>query len=99
MRDLTVFVLGALAGAVATALYTPVTGAELRARIRIQLQKRGILEPDKIDEASTPLSSRSPFTLLALWPFLLSPNPQATNSLFHSFSHTAISLHLPSMTK
>jgi gas vesicle protein len=50
MRDLTVFVLGALAGAVATALYTPVTGAELRARIRIQLQKRGILEPDKIDE-------------------------------------------------
>lgn len=50
MRDLTVFVLGAIVGAVATALYTPVTGAELRARIRVQLQKRGILEADRLDE-------------------------------------------------
>ncbi|MDE6311342.1 MAG: YtxH domain-containing protein [Muribaculaceae bacterium] len=50
MRELTIFVLGAVTGAVATALYTPVSGPELRARIRVQLQKRGIIEADKIDE-------------------------------------------------
>ncbi len=50
MRELTLFLLGAVAGAVATALYTPVSGPELRARIRVQLQKRGIIEADKIDE-------------------------------------------------
>lgn len=50
MKELTIFILGALTGAVATALYTPVTGPELRARIRVQLQKRGILEPDRLDE-------------------------------------------------
>ncbi len=50
MRELTLFLLGAVAGAVATALYTPVSGPELRARIRVQLQKRGIIDADKIDE-------------------------------------------------
>ncbi len=50
MRELSIFLLGAIAGAVATALYTPVSGPELRARIRVQLQKRGILEADRLDE-------------------------------------------------
>lgn len=50
MKGLALFLVGAVAGAVATALYTPVTGAELRARIRVQLQKRGIIAADEIDE-------------------------------------------------
>ena len=50
MKNLTVFLLGALVGGVATAFLTPVTGAELRARVRIQLQKHGIIEPDRLDE-------------------------------------------------
>lgn len=50
MKNLTIFLLGAIVGGVAAALYTPVTGPELRARIRIQLQKRGLIEPDRLDE-------------------------------------------------
>lgn len=50
MKDLMTFLLGAAVGAVITALYTPYTGEELRARIRTQLQKRGIIEADRIDE-------------------------------------------------
>ena len=44
------FIAGAAVGALATALLTPVTGEELRARIKIQLQKRGIIAADEIDE-------------------------------------------------
>lgn len=50
MKGLALFLVGAVAGAVATALYTPVSGTELRARIRVQLQKRGIIAADEIDE-------------------------------------------------
>ena len=50
MKNLTIFLLGAIAGGIVTALYTPITGGELRARIRIQLQKRGLIEPDRLDE-------------------------------------------------
>lgn len=50
MKGLMTFIAGAAAGALATALLTPVTGEELRARIKIQLQKRGIIAADEIDE-------------------------------------------------
>lgn len=50
MKGLFLFLAGAAAGAIATALLTPVTGEELRARIKIQLQKRGIIAADEIDE-------------------------------------------------
>ncbi len=44
------FVAGAIVGGVATALLTPTTGPELRARIKIYLQKRGIIAADNLDE-------------------------------------------------
>ncbi len=50
MKGLFTFVLGAAIGAAATALFTPVTGEELRARIRVILQKKGIIAADDIDE-------------------------------------------------
>ena len=50
MKGLGTFLLGAIAGAALAALYTPVTGEELRARIRVMLQKRGILPTDEVDE-------------------------------------------------
>ena len=50
MRGLVTFLLGAAIGAAATALFTPVTGEELRARIRVILQKKGIIAADDIDE-------------------------------------------------
>lgn len=50
MKGLMTFIAGAAVGALATALLTPVTGEELRARIKIQLQKRGIIAADEIDE-------------------------------------------------
>lgn len=37
-------------GAAAGALLTPISGPELRARIRIQLQKRGVIATDNLDE-------------------------------------------------
>ncbi len=50
MKGLLTFLAGAAIGAAATALLTPVTGEELRARIRIILQKKGIIAADDIDE-------------------------------------------------
>lgn len=50
MKGFMTFVLGAALGAAATALFTPVTGEELRARIRVILQKKGIIAADDIDE-------------------------------------------------
>ncbi|MBD5220421.1 MAG: YtxH domain-containing protein [Muribaculaceae bacterium] len=50
MKGLLTFVFGAAVGAAATALLTPVTGAELRARIRIYLEKKGIVATDEIDD-------------------------------------------------
>ena len=44
------FIFGAAVGAAATALLTPTTGPELRARIKVILQKKGILAADDIDE-------------------------------------------------
>ncbi len=58
MRGLGLFLAGAAVGAIATALLTPVTGEELRARIKIQLQKRGIIAADQIDELVEMIASQ-----------------------------------------
>lgn len=50
MKGFATFLLGAAIGAAATALFTPVTGEELRARIRVILQKKGIIAADEIDD-------------------------------------------------
>ncbi|MDE6464630.1 MAG: YtxH domain-containing protein [Muribaculaceae bacterium] len=50
MKGLLTFLAGAAVGAIATALLTPVTGEELRERIKINLQKRGIIAADEIDD-------------------------------------------------
>lgn len=50
MKGLLTFLLGAAAGAAATALLTPSSGPELRARIKVILQKKGIIAADDIDE-------------------------------------------------
>lgn len=50
MKGLLTFLAGAAIGAAATALLTPVTGEELRARIKVLLQKKGIIAADDIDE-------------------------------------------------
>ena len=42
MKGLCTFLLGAAVGAVAAALLTPTTGEELRARIKVILQKHGL---------------------------------------------------------
>ncbi len=41
---------GAAIGAVVTALFTPDRGEDLRARLKLLLQKRGLLPSDNIDE-------------------------------------------------
>lgn len=50
MKDCTIFLAGLAIGAAATALFTPMTGDELRARIKVILQKKGIIASDDIDE-------------------------------------------------
>ncbi len=50
MRGFATFLLGALVGAGVAALLTPTTGPELRDRIRLILQKRGILPTARVDE-------------------------------------------------
>lgn len=50
MRTLAAFLMGALVGGIAVALLTPMTGEELRERIRTELRKRGIIAQDELDE-------------------------------------------------
>lgn len=50
MKGFFTFLLGAAVGAGTAALLTPTTGPELRARIKVILQKRGIIASDDIDE-------------------------------------------------
>lgn len=50
MKGLTAFLLGALAGGVAVALLTPMTGEELRERIRTELRKRGIIAQEELED-------------------------------------------------
>ena len=44
------FVLGAAVGAAVTALLTPTTGDELRERIKLILQKKGIIAAEDVEE-------------------------------------------------
>ncbi len=50
MKGLLTFLAGAAVGAITTALLTPVSGEELRARIKVNLQKRGIIAADEVDD-------------------------------------------------
>ncbi len=50
MKGLATFLAGAAVGAVVAALLTPNTGEDLRARIKMMLQKKGIIAADDIDE-------------------------------------------------
>lgn len=50
MKNLTIFLGGALVGAAAAALFTPEKGEDLRYRIKMLLMKKGIVEPDNINE-------------------------------------------------
>ena len=50
MKGFMTFVLGAAVGAAVTALLTPTTGEELRERIKLILQKKGIIAADDVDE-------------------------------------------------
>ncbi|MEZ3576967.1 MAG: YtxH domain-containing protein [Muribaculaceae bacterium] len=50
MKGFMTFVLGAAVGAAVTALLTPTTGDELRERIKLILQKKGIIAADDVDE-------------------------------------------------
>lgn len=50
MKGLVTFLAGAAVGAVVAALLTPTTGEDLRARIKMMLQKKGIIAADDIDE-------------------------------------------------
>ncbi len=50
MKGLMTFLVGAAVGAAATALLTTTTGEELRERIRLILQKKGIIAADDVDE-------------------------------------------------
>lgn len=58
MKDFIVFLAGAAVGAAAAALLTPTSGPELRARIRVILQKRGIIAADNIDEMVEMIASQ-----------------------------------------
>ena len=50
MKGFMTFVLGAAVGAAVTALLTPTTGDELRERIKLILQKKGIIAAHDVDE-------------------------------------------------
>ena len=50
MKGLATFLAGAAVGAVVAALLTPTTGEDLRARIKMMLQKKGIIAADDIDD-------------------------------------------------
>lgn len=49
MKGLLIFLTGALVGAAAAALYTPMTGEELRARIRKILIEKGVIASEDIE--------------------------------------------------
>ena len=57
MKGLATFLAGAAVGAVVAALLTPTTGEDLRARIKMMLQKKGIIAADDIDELVDLLAS------------------------------------------
>ena len=50
MKGLAVFFVGAVLGAAATALLTPMTGKELRDKIRRILIEKGVIASEEIEE-------------------------------------------------
>lgn len=50
MKGLLLFLGGAFVGAAAAALFTPVTGEELRDRIRKVLIEKGVIATDEIED-------------------------------------------------
>lgn len=50
MSGLAKFVVGAVIGAAAVALFTPYTGMELRERIREILKRKGLVADEHLDE-------------------------------------------------
>lgn len=50
MKKMTVFLGGAVVGAALAALFTPEKGEDLRSRLKMILMKRGIIEPDNVNE-------------------------------------------------
>lgn len=50
MKDLLIFLGGALVGAAAAALLTPMSGEELRSRIRKILVEKGVVAADEIED-------------------------------------------------
>ena len=50
MKNLALFLGGALVGAAAAALFTPEKGEDLRYRIKMLLMKKGIIPSDNVDE-------------------------------------------------
>lgn len=57
MSKFAIFFGGAIVGAAAAALLTPVRGEDLRYRIKANLQKRGLLPSDNVDEFVEMLAS------------------------------------------
>ena len=57
MKGLATFLAGAAVGAVVAALLTPTTGEDLRARIKMMLQKKGIIAAEDIDELDDLIAS------------------------------------------
>ena len=49
MKGLMIFLGGALVGAAAAALFTPMSGAELRARIRKILIEKGVVAAEDVE--------------------------------------------------
>ena len=50
MKNLTIFLGGAIVGAAAAALLTPEKGEDLRYRIKMLLMKKGIIPADNVNE-------------------------------------------------
>ena len=50
MKEFLFFVSGVVVGAAAAALFTPMTGEELRARIRQILIEKGVIASDEIED-------------------------------------------------
>ncbi len=58
MKGLATFLAGAAVGAVVAALLTPTTGEDLRARIKMMLQKKASSQPMTSTNLSTSLPPR-----------------------------------------
>lgn len=46
------FIAGAVVGAITTALFTPMSGEELRSRIKEALRRKGLVADERLDEVT-----------------------------------------------